>query len=1016
MSQIKKFWRSKGELEDTEAYKSFLHREFQEGASEITDVSRRSFLKLMGASAALAGVAGCGIRKPSQKIRPYAKRPEDYIPGKAVYYATTFCDGFDVRGVLAETHEGRPTKLEGNPLTLNKGKLSAQDQAQVLSLYDPDRLFYPKQQYDGQFLRKDWADVNNFFSEIKNDLSSGKKTVVISEKKLSSTYYDLQSKIESKFRNVEFFQLQPFLNDNQILGLKEIVGKFVLPKYSFSKADIVVSIASDFLASGANYLEHASDFSERRDPDVGDMNRLYAFESNVSVTGAKADHRYRVKPSLVEPVLWKVLYYLSAKVAVPYGIKELINKAVKPYSDTLPSNDIKVMVEDLIEHRGKSLIVAGESQSVSTHALVHYINTLLGNVNKTVSYVSLPFSQYKQMTRSFADQVEGLKSLLGTGGVNVVILGGNPVLETAGLIDLGQLLSKSGKVVHLTDSKNETSTFADLIIPKAHALESWDDISSASADFSLVQPLIKPLYDGKNDNEVLSMLLGIGESAYALLRKTLKNALSFDESQFKKWLHNGFIEGSKPKVESVVGASVDKLERLLLNAISVNRSSVSLELVITPSYGIDRGQFANNGWLLELPDPITKITWDNPLLISPKTAKEFNVKSQDMVILSVNKVDVKLPVLILPGLADGFVAAAAGFGRKEVGRVGEGAGFDVYPVFTGVEYQTVTLSVTPETYILATTQEHGSMEGREIYREGNLDQYKKNPKFAAEMVHTMPKKSLWQERQYNEGYQWGMVIDLSKCTGCNACITACQSENNIPIVGKEQVLKGREMHWIRLDRYFEGSEEDAKVVTMPVTCLQCENAPCEQVCPVAATVHSNEGLNDMVYNRCIGTRYCSNNCPVKVRRFNFFDFHQTNPQSVKKNRVHLFDYFREPDKQVQKQFNPDVTVRMRGVMEKCTFCTQRINSARILAKNEKRTIRDGDIVTACEQSCPSNAIVFGNIRDENSRVSKKKKIGRDYNLLDELYLSPRLTYAASIMNPNPKLIEVKEESEDHGHH
>ncbi|NQY74232.1 MAG: 4Fe-4S dicluster domain-containing protein, partial [Candidatus Margulisbacteria bacterium] len=543
----------------------------------------------------------------------------------------------------------------------------------------------------------------------------------------------------------------------------------------------------------------------------------------------------------------------------------------------------------------------------------------------------------------------------------------------------------------------------DWVIPKTHFLESWGDQTALSGVVGLMQPLINPMYDSTSSLEILSKLLGESKKELTIVRDTWRNRKTF--INWKEWLHNGIISGYTLKVAPKT--TYTRFQNILAKQVKAkSRFDTQIELNFVPDNSVYDGRFINNAWLQELPDPITKLTWDNAALISPKTAKEMGVKTKDLVSIHVKEHTQNFPVFVLPGHAEGCISLSMGYGQKTVGRIGEESGFDAF-VLQSIDDNPVKSDRTVplgKDYPLATTQDHFSLEDRPIYRQTDLESYKKNPNFATEMVKVPHPRSSWEERPYDTGYQWGLSIDLNKCTGCNACIMGCQSENNIPIVGKKEVLNGREMHWIRLDRYFSGDDFNPLLVHQPMTCLQCENAPCEQVCPVAATTHSKEGLNDMTYNRCIGTRYCANNCPAKVRRFNFFDYHQTNPQSIKKDRKHFFDLIREPDKTLQKQFNPNVTVRMRGIMEKCTYCVQRINEAKSDAKNETRLVRDGEIQTACQQACPADAIVFGNILDKKSKIYKLRSKQRTFSILEDLQLKPRTTYMASIRNPHPSFV------------
>jgi len=729
------------------------------------------------------------------------------------------------------------------------------------------------------------------------------------------------------------------------------------------------------------------------------------------MTGAKADHRIRIKSSDIEKALWQLLILLNKKgLSLPFDLMQLLRS--QSVEEVLANPVLEAIAEDLLKNKKSSLVLSGRNQSPSVHALVYLLNDALGNVNNTVFYHAFPFSQdYFQV--SHLASITKLASLIDQKKVSsLFILGGDPTYNAPSDLNFPQLLKQVKNSVHLTSHLLSTSQQATWVLPRSHYLESWSDLSSFSGHQILCQPVIRPLYDSLNDIEFLGLLLQSSSTALDFVKET--HALS--EFSFKKALHEGVlaskIETKIPSWNPLSGYYSGN--SLLLSWIRKTKktSSSDIELVFKPSSSVFDGRFVNNGWLQELPDAITKLTWDNALLMSMTTAKKIGVKTGRLLEITDGKTKITAAVKVIPGQADNSLLISLGYGQNStVGRVGGHTGFNAYPLRTTLNMSIlnqVTLTVLPETYALATTQEHGSMEGRPLVRQATLSHYQKEPHFAQELVEVPEKKSLYPDIDYSQGYQWGMAIDLAKCTGCNACITACQSENNIPTVGKSEVLRGRELHWIRIDRYFEGDADSAKMVEQPMTCLQCETAPCEQVCPVAATVHSKEGLNDMVYNRCIGTKYCADNCPVKVRRFNFFDYHQRNPQTKAKNRVHFFDYFKEPEKTVQMQFNPDVTIRMRGVMEKCTYCVQRINKVRIKRSNEALNIEDGDIKTACEQTCPSQAIVFGNILDEKSKVSQLKKKSRNYEILENLYLKARTTYLASVRNPHPDLLAWEE--------
>jgi molybdopterin-containing oxidoreductase family iron-sulfur binding subunit len=763
-------------------------------------------------------------------------------------------------------------------------------------------------------------------------------------------------------------------------------------------------------------IRHTRGFAEGRRAAAtgGAMNRLYAVEGIYSLTGAMADHRLRLASRHIAPFLAALAARLAPAPAGPASLAGANVPGVDP-------RWIDALAKDLLANRGKGLIVAGERQPAAVHAAVCALNSHLGNTGRTVSYY-----ETKDAALPTVSSLASLVSSMKTGAVQtLVILGGNPVFDAPADLDFASAMAKVPHSIALGHTVDETSSKAEWHIPCAHYLESWGDVRAVGGTLSIVQPLILPLFGGRTPVEVLGLMVG-GEDrpGYDIVRETWKPILG--EAEFdRKWnrvLHDGLLAGSElPEVvPNIKGEALAELARAVGSSAGGARSvrtdagsAGDLEIVFLASSSIHDGRFANDGWLQELPDPLTKLTWDNPALVSPKTAEALAVASGGVVRLRSAGRSLEVPVWILPGMADGVVALTLGYGRVRAGRIGSGVGFDTFTIRTskapGFE-SGVTLTKVGRQYPLSATQEHGAMEGRPLVRESTVAELHSESASApaqGERAHAdeaphVPEGgavpgalgvfedephhfSLWKEHAYDHGHQWGMTIDLNTCIGCNACMTACQSENNVPVVGKIQVAKGREMHWLRVDRYFSGEPASPEIVFQPVPCMQCEDAPCEQVCPVAATVHDSQGLNVMVYNRCIGTRYCSNNCPYKVRRFNFFNFTKDTPDILR------------------LAMNPDVTVRSRGVMEKCTYCTQRINRAKIDAKLAGRELRDGDVKTACQQACPASAIEFGDLRDQSSRVAKAKSDPRNYALLDELNTKPRTTYLSKVRNPNPDL-------------
>ncbi len=972
----REYWRSLDQLDETPEFKRFYESEFPEAMQDAGDhVSRRKFLGLMGASMALAGLAGC--RRPVEKIVPYIAPPEDMVPGVPVEYNTTMPFGNGAYGLTVRTYEGRPVKLEGNPKhSSTLGSSNVFIQGEILNLYDPDR----SKSVLHKGAERTWVDFVVAWRELYTTYRAekGKGIAVISPSFSSPTLVRLAQDFQLNFPQGRWVVYDPVSDENIYKGIKAATGRELIPNYKFASAKVILALDSDFMHLDSENITAARGFADGRrvENTHNEMNRLYVVEGALTLTGSMADHRLRVKNSEI-----------GAFAVALAGELQLLGLNIPGMSDTPASADfnqkwISAVAKDLMQHRGKSLVIAGRGQSIAVQALVLAINSALGNLGQTI--------EFRDADADFlpdANELALLKEDINNKNIStLIILGSNPVYETP--YDLNFNTIK--QVIHLADRVNETSEQATWHIPQAHFLESWGDAKAVDGLVSPIQPMIEPLHGGKSDVEVLN-LIATGEDArgYDIVRKTWETILprTTFEKAWRKALHDGLIENSSKTVVPALQPSGVQTA-LQYYPIEDRSTKTQFEIVLKPSSHVYDGRYNNNGWLLENPDPITKLTWDNAALMSPSTARELLVEKNDLVAVTVKKNTVKLPVWIVPGMADFVIAIPLGFGRLVSGRVGDGIGGNAYKLrthFNSFVETDVTVTKTRGSYELVSSQDHGSMEGRPLVREGSLDEYVENPFFAKEMVEHPPLKSLWKEHTYEEGYQWGMAIDLNTCIGCGACTISCQSENNISVVGKEQVGKGREMHWIRVDRYFEGDTDDPELVHQPVGCQHCEMAPCEGVCPVAATVHDSEGLNLMVYNRCVGTRYCSNNCPYKVRRFNFFNYIKDYPETIKMAQ------------------NPNVTVRSRGVMEKCTYCLQRINEAKLKAKREGREIRDGEFKTACQQACPTQAIKFGNILDPDSEVAKAKAGNRDYAMLGEYNLKPRTSYLAKLRNPNPEL-------------
>lgn len=984
-TNTKEYWRSLNELSNNKEFRKYINSEFPAGLngknpSELNPaVSRRRFLSLAAASLGLAGFAGC--RRPVEKIIPYVYQPESVIPGNPLYYATTMPFGNNAYGILVESHEGRPTKIEGNKL--HPSSLGASNtfmQASILELYDPDR----SSSVINNSREKTWKDFLNFWQSLRRKFTEnkGKGLAVISGSFSSPSLFRLTEKFKSIYPEAMWITYEPISDENIFKGIDTAAGKTFMPEYKFENAEVVLSLDSDFLNTESENVRNSLGFSKSRDIDNnGKMSRLYVAESRFSITGGMADHRIKIPVSNIG-----AFTVLLAKELNNLGLSiKTIDNLIIDRETNFDKNWLKAAAEDLYLSKGRAILIAGRDLEPEIHTLVFSINDALGNIGNTILYREPLYSSFPD-TENLKEAVNEIKK----GSVStVVIIGSNPVYTAPVDLDFESAIKNVENVIHCGMYKNETAEYAHWHLPMSHFLEYWGDAAAFDGTLSVIQPLIEPLFNGKSPFEFLNMIIeGTDLKGYNIIRDTWKNIIKENnfEKSWMKVLHDGLYDKSKiPETkirlsDSRIAASL-KEKSFYVNDLS----SDNLEINFYPSAVFD-GRFANNGWLQEMPDPVTKITWDNPALISPETAEELSLTAGDFVTLKFNNKELIIPVLVIPGQADYTISLALGYGKTSGGRIERGTGFNTYLIRVSNNLYCGTgliLKKAGGKYKIACTQDHHSMEGRPFIIETNLKEYKKHPSFLRDHGEHSPQKSMWKERKYDKGYQWAMAVDLNKCTGCGTCIIACQSENNIPVIGKSEVFKGREMHWLRVDRYFEGEPEDPKMVHQPLACQHCELAPCEQVCPVAATVHDEEGLNNMVYNRCIGTRYCSNNCPFKVRRFNFFDY-------------------TGGKKEIEKMaMNPDVTIRSRGVMEKCTYCIQRLSRAKIEAKLEGENI--SGLKTACQQSCPSQAIVFGNINDKNSRIYQIKNNNRNYELLTEMNLKSRTSYLAKIRNPNPEL-------------
>jgi MoCo/4Fe-4S cofactor protein with predicted Tat translocation signal len=1102
----KEYWRSLEELADSGQFEDFLHSEFPRQAGEWDDeVGRRTFLKLMGASLALAGLTSCSYQPP-ETVVPFVRQPAELVPGKPLFFATAMPFPGGASGLLVRSNEGRPTHAEGNPDHPTSGtperpagrRVAATDVfsiASILSLYDPDRS-------ETIINRGAIRPYTAFLGEIRTRLDEmrgrgGAGLRILTETVTSPTTAAQLKTILAAFPGAKWHQYEPAGTNSAAQGAQLAFGQPVNTVYRFDRADRILSLDSDFLCSGAANLRYARDFAAKRRVGEGktDMNRLYVVETTPTNTGAFADHRFTVKPSGLEMFARALAAALGAPGVSTDGAQ---------YTNVAHAQHLSAIAKDLQSARGRSIVIAGEHQTPAVHALAHAMNQSLGNVGQTVVYTDPIEAQP-------VDQVASLRELVGdieAGRVEMlVIVGGNPVYNAP--VDLALTKERLDKIrtpdgkdglrIRLGLYDDETSELCHWHIPETHFLESWGDTRAHDGTVSIIQPLIAPLYKGRSVNEFLAAFTDKPEqTGYDIVRDYWRtqrleslvasqpavvaqatapegaadgsnanggnnnthgegaanghnaaganasaspapapggsptpNAASrtgaapanFDEA-WRRVVHDGVIPGTAAKERSVsVGGNWSTANL----SPAPQPSGGGFEIIFRPDPNIYDGRFANNGWLQELPKPLTKLTWDNAAYMSLNTARRmFGLNENDytfkgreynapLVELRYRGQTVRAPVLIVPGQPDDTVTVTLGYGRTRAGRVGTSTadkplGFNAYRLRTSdAMWQGAGLEVVPtgDEYLLAVTQLHFNMEGRDIVRSNTLDEYLTNTgdssreveggasvathEGAAETVgkethkEPNPNDTLYPNYEY-KGYKWGMAVDVASCVGCQSCIIACQSENNIPIVGKEQVARSRYMHWLRVDTYFKGLAENPEGAHfMPIPCMHCEVAPCEPVCPVHATVHSAEGTNDMIYNRCVGTRYCSNNCPYKVRRFNFL----------------LYQDFETPSLKMMR--NPEVTVRSRGVMEKCTYCIQRIEYAKIESEKEGRRVRDGEIVTACQSACPTEAIIFGDLNDENSRVARMQHDRRNYSLLAELNTRPRTTYLSAMRNPNGEI-------------
>jgi MoCo/4Fe-4S cofactor protein with predicted Tat translocation signal len=1018
MSSLKKFkpryWRSLAELENTPEFREYVEREFPTPLEEAPPNSpeRRRFLELMGASFAMAGAAGC--RWQEDHLVPLSRRPEGIIPGVPRRFATAMeLNGVAV-GLHVTSYDGRPIKVDGNPAHPESlGACSVYQQASVLGMYDPDRSDSVRRGGKPSTFAEFDAFAKEHFAAL--GAKGGAGLCILSERSSSPTLLGLRRQLAAALPQAKWVVYEPTASDAARAGSVLAFGTAHRTHYAFGQARLVVTLDGDFMApTFPAALSNARAFAQTRGPE-GDMSRLYAIESGYSHAGALADHRLPIRAELIKAVAAWLDAEVSKRVQ---ALPELGGPQAAPnapfLADPVVAKFLAAMVKDLLAHVGRSIVVTGPDQPAEVHALVHRLNALLGNVGRTVFYTEDPDAGTVSDVQSLKTLVAELPSV-----DTLLILGGNPAYTAPSDVGFAAALGQVKTSIHLSLHEDETSQLATWHLPAAHYLESWGDARSWNGMVSIVQPLIAPLYGGRTAIELVARVLGDEKpDGRALVQRTHAGWLGNDRV-FRKALNDGFVPGSQapqvmPQLKPLAAIAFGERE------LGVGKlANGGFELVFITDPKVYDGRFGNNGWLQELPSSFTKLGWDNAVMIPMSVAEELHITDGHMVTLTLNNKSITLPAVVAPGQAEGSLRVALGYGRTHAGHVGGLAsdgiapvGANAYSIRSSDAYHVasgVSLALAAEGERLAYSQDLFAIDtlGREgiadrvgeLVREGTLTEFREKPEFAKEKVHSPPLLSLWVPPVSYEGHKWGMSVDLGKCIGCSACVTACQAENNIPVVGRKPMSMGREMLWLRVDRYYTGEPATAELAFQPLPCQQCENAPCEQVCPVGATLHSSEGLNDMVYNRCIGTRYCSNNCPYKVRRFNYFNY------NLDVIGITPFTPTDDPKMKVKSMvFNPEVTVRSRGVMEKCTFCVQRIQNTKIKAKNEKRPIADGEIKTACQQTCPTEAIVFGDLNDQKSEVRRLQNLPRSYALLGELNNHPRVQYLARVKNPNPELV------------
>jgi molybdopterin-containing oxidoreductase family iron-sulfur binding subunit len=1081
-----RYFRSLDELQRTPEFEQFLEREFPKAASEFPEgVSRRRWLQLMGASLALGGLSGCRYNR--EEVAAFVMRPEGRIPGVPEHFATNFEWAGRVVNALVANLDGRPIKVDGNAehpaysqsqsqeFVENKKLASAGTdrftQASILSLYDQDRigtvlnrrsaLAKPEiaDSDDDDARARSWSAFRSYAANRAQSLGDGKGLAILYEPTASPSVRRLLAATLAKYPAASLVRYEAVYSQNVNKAIDAVGATGSNMLFDLDAAKVIVALDSDLLGSDPQSVHYARQFANHRAPSGPWMNRLYVAESQYSITGVSADFRLPIQSSQIGVLLRAIENAIDAGDATDNDQEET------PPIDKLRDSEriarvVSAIASDLLKHKGEGVLCVGAHQPLSVQVAAIRINQKLGNIGKTVKLVQVP-NELAGSSSMKLDDFFRRASEFSTAWV----LMPNPVFTVAGDVDLGGAFKTIGEVVYFSQYDDETAKYCRWTVPAAHPLEAWGDVRNADGTYGVCQPLIDPLLGGISPVEFLATLAGMEVTSSQEIVKQTAKAIAGGQLSDRLWketLHSGYMPGtSSPLFAGTITADAKELKAnevkvtsrvydLDEGLIRTEYNEGNVEVLVLPSETIYDGRLGNNGWLQECPQSVTKLTWDNAAICSPKTASALNLQQGEIAAISLGEAKAKLPVFVVPGHAEGSITVHFGYGRtKESGGSVAGAvGTNVASfrrwnqaaIYTGV-----SVDATTEPYRLATTQDHFALDdlgmaetakrAPQLVREGTLFEYKEDPKFTEKIVELhFENESLWKEPKVDQNHKWGMAIDLNKCTGCNACVIACQAENNVPIVGKEQVIRGREMHWLRIDRYYQAdvnpktsrdsihNPTDTKVVMQPMACAHCETAPCEQVCPVAATVHTEEGINAMAYNRCIGTRYCANNCPYKVRRFNYLNYNDEYGYYYGWQ-----DYREKASKKLQSLvLNPEVSVRGRGVMEKCTYCIQRVQNGKIASRTKgDGKVHDGDIRSACQEACPSHAIVFGDLLDASSRVSQMHRDPRAYAVLEELNIKPRTKYLSRIRNIPKRLATTSQlrperfaphhSHDDHGH-